>query len=74
MTTMAATTWWHPAMPARLVRAAIAQQPGALARLACACHTIARIRHRANPADPDADLLHAVADRLTHLATTKDCT
>lgn len=74
MTTVAVTTWWHPAMPPRLVRAAIAQQPGATTRLACACGTIAKIRWIANPDDPDAALLNAVAYRLTHLTAPGACT
>lgn len=72
MTTMAVTSWWHPAMPVRLVRAAIARQPGALTRLACACSSIARIRDAANPGDPDAELLRTVADRLGQLTNSRD--
>ena len=72
MTTMAVTSWWHPAMPARLVRAAIARQPGALTRLACACSSIARIRDAASPGDPDAESLRTIANRLGQFANSRD--
>lgn len=69
MTTTPDSAWWHPWMPPRLVRAAIANRPGAIARLSHACTAIARIRATDESATDAAAGLAGIARRLQRLAT-----